>query len=452
MIGKRKGQVAVYLVMVLVALTILAVMNVDLFLSVRNKFRSQNAGDAASLAAARYQGHLLNEIGRLNLEHIYAAIREDRSRIAEIEMTQRRLALLGPLEAVRLSSEASMKNGGEIRDEFAEFLIDHARFVRDVYASEDNEAGNEPYPESWPGAWEEYAAEIERVAQEGLAAGVDNVDFHNAGSTHVLMNRRFYDAIRGRDWCWFFLTCGMNCLLENYNSFHDWAPIQRKDIGAFANSEIYPLYVEFRRCSLLDFYSVAEITTLMRNADYNVNEKDVSSSSALRSSRSAWAFLDPLMWRDWKDAEGFPFVGSVKPEYNYHGAAAICRVYSKNNVWSAAAKPLASIDPTRTANLVKPTFDAVRLVPLDSVGGNDLATADIPWIRHVREHLMHYLKFGPESCSASCGYCLDLRKWERDSFRHSGILWLKFNSYECYRPTGFPGFDCMGHGGASHGH
>lgn len=448
---KRKGQVALYLAMVLVALTVLAVMNVDLFLSVRNKYRVQNAGDAAALCAARHQGHLLNEIGRLNFEHIYAAIKEDRERIAEIERTQRRITLLGPLEAVCLSSEASLKNGGEEREEFAEFLLDHARFVREVYAAGDNEA-DDPYPESWPGAWEEYANEIERVARKGLAAGVDNVDFHNAGASHILMLKRFYDAIRGRDWCWFFLTCGMNALLEGYNSFHDWAPLERKSSYAFANSEIFPLYVEFRQCSLLDFYSVKEITDMMKNADYKVTEKEVGSSSALRDKCATWAFLDPIMWRGWSEANDFPFIGSVKPEYNYHGAAAICRVFTKGNVWSGAAKPFTALDPSRSDNLVCPSFNVIRLVPLDSVGGNDLATADIPWIRHIREHLYSYLEKGPLFTPSSCAYCCDLRQWEHPSFRHSGIFWLKINSDSCVRPTGIPGFDCMGRGGAAHGH
>lgn len=446
----RKGQVAVYLVMVLVAITILAVMNVDLFVSVRDKFRVQNAGDAASLAAARHQGHLLNEIGRLNLEHIYAAIKEDTSKFAGIELSQRRLALLGPLEAIRLSSDAALQNGAEICEEFSEFLSDHARCVREVYASGNNDA-SDPYPESWPGAWEEYANELESVAREDIAAGPDNIDFVNAAATHVLMLKSFYFAIRGRDWCWFFLDGGMNSLLENYKSFHDWAPLQRKALYTFANCEIYPLYVEFRRCSLLDYYSVKEITEMMKDADFNVTEKEVGESSALRDPRACWAFLDQAKWRDWPELHNFPFAGSIKPEFSYHGAAAICRVFRKGNVWSGAAKPMMELDLNRPAQMVLPGFSDVRLVPLDTVGGSDLSTADIAWIRHVREHLATYLEHGPSSSQTACPYCRDLRQWERSSFRHSGVIWLKFNSHECNRPSSY-GFEHQGNGGASHGH
>ena len=68
----ERGQVALYLAMVLVAVMVLALMNVGAFLAVRAKNHAMNAGDAAALAAARRQAELLNEIGRLNLRHAEA--------------------------------------------------------------------------------------------------------------------------------------------------------------------------------------------------------------------------------------------------------------------------------------------------------------------------------------------------------------------------------------------
>ena len=49
----RRGQVALYLLMVLVGIFLIALLNVDAFDFVRGKNRAQNAGDAAALAAAR---------------------------------------------------------------------------------------------------------------------------------------------------------------------------------------------------------------------------------------------------------------------------------------------------------------------------------------------------------------------------------------------------------------
>ena len=52
----RRGQVALYLEMTLVAITFLVLMNVGAYLGVSAKNRAMNAGDAAALAVAKYQG------------------------------------------------------------------------------------------------------------------------------------------------------------------------------------------------------------------------------------------------------------------------------------------------------------------------------------------------------------------------------------------------------------
>ena len=80
----RCGQVALYLVAIIVAVCILALMNVDTFTATRAKWKVQDGGDAAALAAARRQGSVLNEIGRLNIAHILAVIRNDRKECEEI--------------------------------------------------------------------------------------------------------------------------------------------------------------------------------------------------------------------------------------------------------------------------------------------------------------------------------------------------------------------------------
>ena len=59
----RSGQIVLILAFILVGLTFLFLMVSDIFLAVRNKNRIQNAGDAAALMAARWQGVTLNLIG-----------------------------------------------------------------------------------------------------------------------------------------------------------------------------------------------------------------------------------------------------------------------------------------------------------------------------------------------------------------------------------------------------
>ena len=102
---------------------------------------------------------------------------------------------------------------------------------------------------------------------------------------------------------------------------------------------------------------------------------------------------------------------------------------------------------TALNSFVVPCFTNVRLVPLDSVGGEDLSTADYGWVTHVRKHLPYYLAHGPVNAQG-CFYCLQLQTWEKKYFRDGGIRWLKYYAGTCIRGTGGGG----SHGGTSHGH
>ncbi len=497
----RTGQVAIYLIMILVVIFMLALLNVDSFIAVRGKNRVQNAGDAAALAAARKQGALLNEIGRRNLEHVRCALhavtcrRHGREEAVlageEIVSHQRRCALLRPLDALREADRAARKNGMDVRPEFAKILEDHVRDIRLVYAGGENDAG-EPYPEPFPGAWTEYATALENVIAGGLAVGPDNIEFYDAASGHPLLWREFYHAIAGRNWCWFhFNPVGLR-LLENYNSWHDWGPLPTRLEHSFDNCEIFSLHVVARKGALTEMLSLDEIKHLVTIADialagasvlYNWSMPSFESDEALEKAiaesilsdpEQVWFFFNDTRWSAWFDAlrlagdeDGvdFPIVGDIKPEYNVRGCAAICRSLegiesfalegSADLTWSAAAKPFGTVENMKgeadqviaLSRFVVPSFSDVRLVPLDSVGGENLATADYGWVTHVRRHLKPYLQNGPGH-SSGCFYCDQLKTWERDSFRRAGVMWLKFNSGSCIRPTGGGG----SHGGTSHGH
>ena len=99
-----RGQVALYLLLALVAITVLVLANVGAFVAVRAKNRAMNAGDAAALAAAHRQAELLNEIGKLNLRHAEAEAVGDWERCREIVRAQRMLAFLGPLDCLRAAN------------------------------------------------------------------------------------------------------------------------------------------------------------------------------------------------------------------------------------------------------------------------------------------------------------------------------------------------------------
>ena len=475
----KRGQVALYLLMALVGIFLIALLNVDAFDFVRGKNRAQNAGDAAALAAARKQGRLLNEIGKLNVAHIVAALDNDIGECERIVMDQRRLALLGPVEALRLANRAAKKNKMAVRDEFADILREHVKSIRLVYMGGTNEDG-EPYPESYPGAWGEYAAAIEDVIGEGLACGPDNVEFYGAQGGHYLLMKDFYHAIAGENWCWFHWNA--EHLLESYNSYHDWSPLPSRSENSMENCEIFNLHVRAWQGALTDLMTTNEIAHMCRlYGGGEIPFEKFEQSYLIRDGEQVWFLFDGANrgygaghWGTWfdglrlagdEDGYDFPIVGEIKPEYNVRGCAAICRciqdveavaIESHSSVtWSAAAKPFGSVEnfdgevdvATALKSFVIPCFSHIRLVPLDSVGGEDLSTADYGWVTHIRDHLSPYLENGPGNAQG-CFYCLQLQVWERMAFREKGRRWIKLYADTCIRGTGGSG----SRGGTSHGH
>lgn len=474
----RKGQVALYLLMILVGIFLIALLNVDAFDFVRGKNRAQNAGDAAALAAARKQGRLLNEIGKLNVSHIFAAARNEAGSCEGYVMLQRRLALLGPVEALRFANRAAKKNGMKVREEFSEILREHVEVIRTVYMGGTNESG-EPYPEPYPGAWGEYAFAIENVLSEGLACGPDNVEFYGAQGGHFLLMKDFYHAVASANWCWFHWNA--EGLLDSYSSYHDWAPLPVRDEDSMENSEIFNLHVRAWRGALTDLMTTNEIQHVCRYyGGRELTQEELASSYLITNRNQTWfLFEGPHIsygggWGRWfdglslagdEDGYEFPIVGEIKPEYNVRGCAACCRciqdveavaIETKSSVtWAAAAKPFGTVEnfdgetdvATALKSFVVPCFSHTRLVPLDSVGGEDLSTADYGWVTHIRHHLGVYLEHGPANLMG-CFYCAQLQAWELRQFREAGKVWLREYSDTCVRGSGGSG----GHGGTSHGH
>ena len=468
----RRGQVVLFLLVVLVALLTLVLLNVDVFIATRSKGRVENGGDAAALAAARRQGSLINEVANLNIEHIKAALSTNQELCAEIEITQRRKVLLGPLEALTLADKAAQKNNMPIVESYSKILREHIDEISSVYMGQSDYG--DPYPEPYPGAWQEYAAAIQSAIHGGLHVGVDNIEFfHEAPWGHLLLNSQFYNAIAGRNWCWFhFHAMGT---LENYGSFRDWAPLPVTDSDTLDNSEIFSLHLRSWRGALTEIFSEDELDKLIaRYVGGAYKHEDIDySKTLLADPEQVWFFFDDDYWGRWfngrhliaEDINDFPLLGQVKEVYNVRGAASITRCSIKANpvmgdskfsyTWSAAAKPFGTIDSldderdvvTAVKSFVLPCMTDARLVPIDSVGGAFLATADIDWVHHIRKHLALYLEYGPYAVSG-CWYCDQLRTWEISSFRRIGLTWLKYNSHTCVRG----GNSSSGHGGTSHGH
>ena len=460
----RKGQVALYLVMALVAITLLAVMNVSVFLAVRARNRTMNAGDSVALAVARHQGELLNRIGADNIAHLKAVVAGDAEACAEIAERQARTCFLGPLEGIRIGNEIAQENGAEECDEFLDVFKQHVIDIRTGY-----EALPEQYPEPWEGAWEEYAQRLELAIGGGLWAAPDNVDFIDAEGGHLLLNFQFYNAVAGRNWCWFHFNAPG--ALDSYSGFRDWGPLPTADDETrrrrCCNSEIYSLHLEARSGSALMLFGKDMILRLA-----GCTEEELEKSPLARDASQVWYFYGGELWRTWWeiDPDGeweFPVVGTVKREYDVRGCAACCRVRMEipdllgtasehRSNWTAAAKPFGTVQDefgevsvvTAHRGLVTPAFDEVRLVPWDSVGGRDTERPNLDMLTHVRKHLPRYLCDGPAGTSPGCYYCKQLLDWENSILRMQGREWLKYNSKSCVRSIS-PG---SAHGGTAHGH
>ena len=468
----RRGQVALYLVVVLVAITILTLANVGTFLAVRAKNHAMNAGDAAALAAARRQGELLNEIGRLNLQHAEAEYVGDWARAREIVDRQRRIAFLGPFDCVRVANEAAKANGATVSDGMSSILRQHVEDVRSKYMQ-----NPDLYPEPWQGAWEEYAAELSSVIGGGLAAGPDNVEFLDAVECFPLTSKSFYSMIEGESWCK-LVVAGLTGLLDM--DLHNLPQPVYGETAAVVNSEVCSLHLTTHILLLEPSEIEAFRELLVRNgASFPEGPPAEDDRPPDDPSRIYFFYYDPLGGMDNRDNPwllklsdmihngNFPIVGSVKSEFDVKGCASVFRVIedipqlisetTRRSSWNAAAKPFGTITTSsgrsvvtheEARGLVLPAFEAVRLVPVCLADDKDLSTADAAWLDHVREHVPRLLTDGEDGLSASCRYCSLLKKWNDPDFRSRAASWIAANAETCLRGKGGPGPT----GGTSYAH
>src|SRR5690606_36945748 len=99
------------------------------------KTRAQNAGDAAALAAARWQGATLNLIGDLAILQAAALSGGDTNAAERISGVQARLCFAGPLIGLLAAQQAAKHNRLYVHPDYTAELDDHARRVTEYYAT-----------------------------------------------------------------------------------------------------------------------------------------------------------------------------------------------------------------------------------------------------------------------------------------------------------------------------
>lgn len=461
----RSGQVMIFFIMILVILVFIVLWNFDLHKLLYVKSVSQNAGDSASLMAARWQGLSLNLVGDLNIMKAIAISSGDTNALEAIDNIQARLCFTGPMIGFHASQQAAKNNGLFVNEAFNEYIHDHANVVRNEY-TELGPDGEMLFPEPYPDAWSEYADMLDFVANEGIAAGPDNMILYtDAFGTHPLHRIGFYEAIAGRTWCWFYHN--EPSLLENYENFFPcwWPPLPEPPIAQQLNSEIFSLGLAKHTTTLSSYTTnITELNTLAGERSFT----DAISTNAMEM-EATWYCYNSDKWTNWaimSDAHEyrFPLVGELKDEYNYAGADAVVRVeattgrltpgsqgasVSNTIVWTSAAKPFGYLSGGRRPNyygIVLPAFHDVRLIPVDASSAPSGGSFNMGWREHIEDHLDDYMENGP--LLNGCWYCKQLGIWENESFRQSGVFWLEENSSLCNvsGPGSGPG------GGARRGH
>ena len=453
----RNGQIALYLVMVLLVIAVLMLVNVNAFLAVRSKNRMMNAVDEAALAVAKYQGHLLNEVGRKNVAHLRAAVLGeslDENGVASWA-DLRELTFLGPVEGIRISNEVAADWGYEsgsepralsgFRDHISEILNNP-----DLY----------PPLENGVNLWHVYAERLGAELAGNPAVLPGYMEIVNPGSTGLFANHGFYDVLAAKAWCWF--TIGGN------RGYLDQDPAQIEPFEMFPvevpeNSEVYSLHVTYKTwmdSGWAEHYDSgkgafdAEWTNFVCQVT-GLEPGDFSPRSYAADPAQVWAFYDDL-WRTWSvtyNPDNFPIAGTVRPEYDVAGCLASCMMLAEIPqmavlagdeekahpiLVTAEAKPLGTVRGTDGGILPvtgynrfiaasspgEQIFTEANLVLVGSVPRSPGVSMEPGWYDHVKKH-------SPRSPSPGCPYCKLWTEWSDPSFRASIRSWLQQNSDSC---------------------
>ena len=427
--GKR-GQAAIFLVLILAGLALLFALNVDVFTSSRSKIRLQNAADASALALARWQGVTLNLIGDLNLAHLAAVSQSQTNAIAGIVELQQRLAFIGPTIGFKAANDVAKENGVPVSQ----------GMTRAVRMLADFTGGG-------------YRQMLNVVLHDGIRAGVDNVKVVQNGP---LANQRFYDAVRANDFralCLWFnggahslpnvgtaapaleeLLDGSEALFGNVGV--GW------DSGQFYASHIPNFIALARDCGLDDQITAAGLTT---NASLFV--------------KRGWCIYSESDWRDPPDEfsiSRFPWLAPLRPVHSLMGGSCTIRVEGSVGLASltaqtnyisaqAAAKTFGGVNGQRVIDIapriVLPSFAFARLVPF-GFGANG---------RYGWANARNVNGFPRSNTGGTAEYQRLLDYYNSDEFRNAAEKWYSNHGHSDADGCRPPGHGTERGGGAPYG-
>jgi hypothetical protein len=447
----RRGQTMLFLIMVVVILAFVALWNFDLHKGLYVKSLTRNAGDGAALAAARWQGITLNILGELNAAQAVAindALLRGDTNFAEaraIAALQGQVRYAGPMIGLAAAQQVAKNNRVFVNGTFTHSVLSHAHIARVDQQLTD------------------YATMAEAVASEGIVA------LPGSYAYHVLLDPKFYDAVRWEMWCWFYR--GHMYLLNNCT--HDDLP--KLTFREFLSVNVTTLpYL----AALAGFMGDATLPAKVLKQLSDVAGRSLVSDVTLVP--ATWYCYDGS-WTNWtayvnglQEGGPYPFTSSIKTKYDVVGAATSLRVCATSNpsyfnksvhhvTYVSAAKPFGYLDGDLSASayhVVLPAFRDVRLVPVDSAGISpppdidngdaDSGTGSIP--ENHYKHVYDYLYNGAASLEPNCSHCKLIVKWDPQftDFQQRGSALLR-TAWTTNCPTSAPGGGGGG-GGSAHGH
>ena len=467
----KSGQTLIFMTMVVVMIAFAALFYFDVHKVLHVKAVSRNSGDAAALAGARWQAVSLNLVGSLNVAQALAhaeslAAGQAQSPEADaIAQLQRRVTFSGPIFGFLAAQQAAKNNGLFNQPEFQQDMAAHIEMVLNEYT----DFYSEPFDPVMPytNAWEEYADMLSLLAENGIAVNAAWQYYRNyAHMGHLLLNPGFYDAIAGRSWCWFYHNAYDE--LQSYTNYNDWDALPPIVEDPPVNSEVFSLHL--RRVRVRDSVPVlppeSDWAATMNLLRQRMAEAD---PDLLQDFDADWAYYSSGRWSSWtaRIPRNFPWDGDVREYYDYAGADAAVAVMTETERhtgfrggdvinWTAGAKPFGhltgpdgQIRPT-TYGLVLPAYTDVRLIPIDTTVSGGSSSLRPGWLEFIMLYLPQYMAHGPSVLPPGNWYANQLRTWEVDAFRQTGVDWLQLHSARCHRPP--PGGGSSGSGGTTHGH
>lgn len=281
LLHSRRGQVLVYLVMILLILLVIGIFIFDLQGFIRLRARTQTGVDAAALTAASWQGRSLNMIGELNLLKASTLMlgglpggsNDLAANDALLTQMQTRIAYAGPLLGYAAAQQAAKKNGMRSVNSYSQQLIAHAgTWVAHIYPTLYNSPA---YGYDWLNpnlSPPPYQDMLEELGHNGMAVKTTNTRYLRSEPSlsgpwaWLIANPTFYNAVNSRMYCW-FIQNGINS-----DTPVDFSQIDLAGQGNpyFVGSEFLNLYVSYQtnldpRADVADLMSARGLGTLPAN-------------------------------------------------------------------------------------------------------------------------------------------------------------------------------------------